>query len=397
MKGIQFRPKTKKNNRGSSTLKRVGVIVGVFLLVFVLVSACSIGAGAEMPDSVVDVLPVSPTTFNGGQSPSNSSNVTYYVPGSNYLNSTTRSYFTQVLSGQKRDSNGNGFNYDVAPGSGTAVINPLQLQRLYYFNLPSPNSLYSISEASLLQVIGYVPQGSAFRVLSDGVSIPCGRGVLAVSRLTENGNIRGIYYGNLTLRALYDSSEVLNRDRIVIQIQFDYASVSSFQRWQLEFTRPYQSSANFTYSAGYVRFGNDEYDMNLYSRTYFMFGSNTSEDITVSSPNVESFLPLFYQAGSDFTAYTYPYLTYQSFMDGVSLSQVSETEAYNRGYQDGFANPATNSIINVVKTVMEAPFYIIAHGFNVDFMGINFANVIFFILSVAVAWFVIRILIHMIS
>lgn len=393
----RYRPRMKKNNRSSSALKRVGVVVGVFLLVFVLVSACSIGAGAEMPDSVVNVLPVSPITFNGGQSPSNSSNVSYYVPSINYINSTTRTYFMQVLSGQKRDSNGNGFNYDVPAGSGTAVINPLQLQRLYYFNLPSPDSLYTISESSLLQVIGYVPQGTAFRVLGDGVSIPCGRGVLAVSRVTSNGNIRGIYYGDMTLRALYDSSEVLDRDRIVIQIQFDYASVASYQLWQLEFTRPYQSTGNFVYSAGNVRFGSDSYDMSLYSRTYFMFGSNTSEDNTVSSPNVETFLPFFYQAGSNFTAYTYPALMYQSFLDGVSISDVSETEAYNRGYQDGYANPATNSIINVVKTVMEAPFYIIAHGFNVDFMGINFANVIFFILSVAVAWFVIRILIHMIS
>lgn len=74
--------------------------------------------------------------------------------------------------------------------------------------------------------------------------------------------------------------------------------------------------------------------------------------------------------------------------------QVGIQEGYENGYSagvaDGSTEEETSAVIRLVKAVIEAPFYSISHAFDFTVFGINFANLIMGILSLLIAFFVIR-------
>lgn len=75
--------------------------------------------------------------------------------------------------------------------------------------------------------------------------------------------------------------------------------------------------------------------------------------------------------------------------------EILPTDSYEQGFADGFEagdnqQTSVNGIVKVVKAVIEAPFYSISHAFDFTFFGINFANLIMGILSLLIAFFVIR-------
>lgn len=97
-----------------------------------------------------------------------------------------------------------------------------------------------------------------------------------------------------------------------------------------------------------------------------------------------------------------PPIYLQAFNIGYQYGVGDVSLSYDRGYSDGYIvgvdvgkrDPASNSVIDVIKATIEAPFYLVSHAFDFTVFGINFANLIFGVLSLLVAFFVIRFIVR---
>lgn len=70
------------------------------------------------------------------------------------------------------------------------------------------------------------------------------------------------------------------------------------------------------------------------------------------------------------------------------INNTNYDTAYQAGYNDALAEPNSSKIIDIIKVIFEAPFYIIQKVFNLELFGINIANFIFTLFSIGVCVFV---------
>lgn len=89
-------------------------------------------------------------------------------------------------------------------------------------------------------------------------------------------------------------------------------------------------------------------------------------------------------------------VSYDLFDPSVSY-ELGYSDGYSEGRLDGQADPAANRLIDVLKAVIEAPFFLISKVFDVNIFGINIAGVIFSLLSITIAYFVIKFILKVVK
>lgn len=98
-----------------------------------------------------------------------------------------------------------------------------------------------------------------------------------------------------------------------------------------------------------------------------------------------------------FTVPFYDPWDFPTFELSVGQYEAGFSDGYSEGRLDGQADPAANRLIDVLKAVIEAPFFLISKVFDVNIFGINIAGVIFSLLSIMIAYFVIKFILKVVK
>lgn len=328
-------------------------------------------------------LPVEPVEIGGtGSDPSS---VTYWVPSS--LPTVTRNYFVNCLVGNQT-ANGS-YKIPNTSNSGGTSVNPSDWTLLAYSSVSADRvEQFNLPESYFYKYVEYWTYSGdvGTRSLPTNAEYYCGEYFIALSRLSsvDSGNVRGFYYGDLTLIFNHYYTSLLNSDVEEVDLTFrlDYKT-SGYQYIKYIFLggRGY----NYTFYGIELKLGNTYYSFTDYSTLYYMYCKASTTDVS-SNYEVSSFLPLTADIGG-IGLYTLPYLFYDGFTYDLAKS---DSVYYNAGYNDGFVDGsnANTTWYDYVFAVIDAPVNVFAQWFDFNILGVNMT---FFIVSLLVICFIVLI------
>lgn len=93
-------------------------------------------------------------------------------------------------------------------------------------------------------------------------------------------------------------------------------------------------------------------------------------------------------------------LSYEDgYIDGYAdCTESPNSEAFQNGYRagktEGESEPNGVKIANIVKLIIEAPFYMIQKVFNLELFGVNIGGLIFGIISCAIAFYIVKFILN---
>lgn len=308
-------------------------------------------------------------------------NITKYIADTSFYTFTT-DYRTYYMTFYITDLYGNYYHNDIMLNKGSTLLDYFPYGSYVNNDTLNKMSLYNLFNGSIVQLNGYYDNlNNSYTMAIDTLNLSIEQKFITlddlpnIKRVINNG--RG------------GSDWIVNADTYYISFYLN--------KQQANFSVLF---ADFVSSRQYIRLSGST--SGLYDK--FIYNTNENSQSFIFSTNGVEYLHLGlfnelgynqnFKIGLSFSSSAYN----DGYNDGYTSainSGDSYNSGFNSGYQDGYndginTDLQTNGLRTLFNSILSFPVDMIKSVFNFEFMGVNIASVIMFIVSIGIVAFVLK-------